>query len=96
MSPAARKPSTGHMIPVRDDDVRDDRDIRDNETLVYTMRELNQQTAKIMNEVEKTGKPAFITKHGRFVAVITPLDPGRFENRVLAQMAHDLTQRGQR
>lgn len=90
MSPAMRGPSTGPMIPVRDDDVRDD------ETLVYTMRELNQQTAKIMNKVENTGKPAFITKHGRFVAVITPLDSGRVENRVLAQMAHDLTQRGQR
>ena len=61
-----------------------------NEALVYTMRDLNQQTARIMGEVEKTGKPAFITRHGRFVAIITPLAPGQVESRVLAEMAREI------
>lgn len=58
--------------------------------LVYTMRELNQQTRSIMSEIEKTGKPAFITWHGRFVAIITPLPPGQIESEVLSEMASEI------
>jgi prevent-host-death family protein len=47
------------------------------QALVFTMRELGQQAAHLMAEIEKGGKPAFITRHGRFVAVITPLAPGQ-------------------
>ena len=64
-------------------------------TLVYTMRELNQQTASIMSEIEKTGKTAFITRHGRFVAIIKPLVPGEVEQRVLAEMAREIGKRDQ-
>jgi prevent-host-death family protein len=64
----------------------------DNDALVYTMRDLNQRTASIIGEVEKTGKPAFITKHGRFVAKITPLAPGHVESRVLAEMAREIAE----
>jgi antitoxin (DNA-binding transcriptional repressor) of toxin-antitoxin stability system len=35
------------------------------------------------------GKPALITRYGRFVAVITPLEPG-LEARVLAEMAREI------
>jgi antitoxin (DNA-binding transcriptional repressor) of toxin-antitoxin stability system len=59
---------------------------------VYTMRDLNQQTARIMGEIERSGRPAFITKHGRFVAVITPLAPGQVESRVLAAMAQEINE----
>jgi prevent-host-death family protein len=62
----------------------------DDDALVYTMRDLNQRTAVIMSQVEKTGKPAFITRHGRFVAMITPLAPGQVESRVLAEMAREI------
>ena len=58
--------------------------------LVYTMRDLNQQTARVMSEIEETGKPAFITRHGRFVAIIKPLPPGQVESRVLAEMAREI------
>ena len=34
------------------------------------MREFNQQTAYVMDQIEKTG-PALITRHDRFVAMIT-------------------------
>lgn len=60
------------------------------DALVYTMRELNQQTARIMGQIEKTGKPAFITRHGRLIALIQPLAPGQVESRVLAAMAREI------
>jgi antitoxin (DNA-binding transcriptional repressor) of toxin-antitoxin stability system len=65
------------------------------EALVYTMRDLNQQTARIMGEIERTGKTAFITRHGRFVATIVPLEPGQVESRVLAEMAREIGKRDQ-
>ena len=57
------------------------------ETAVYTLSDLTQDAARIMDEIEQSGKPAFITRHGRFVAVITPLKPGEVESRVLGEMA---------
>jgi prevent-host-death family protein len=69
--------------------------VSEGDALVYTMRDLNQQTARIMSEVEKTGKPAFITKHGRFVAVIRPLSSKEFESRLLAEMAREIAGPGQ-
>jgi len=67
--------------------------VDDDLALVYTMRDLNQQTARVMSEIDKTGKPAFITRHGRFVAIITPLSPGQVESRVLAELAREITKR---
>lgn len=60
------------------------------EAQVYTMRELNQRTAEVIREIGEHKAPAFITKHGRFVAMITPLQPGQVESRVLAEMARQL------
>ena len=57
------------------------------------MRDLNQQTSQIMSEIERTRKTAFITKHGRFIATITPLPPGQVESRVLAEMAREIGKR---
>jgi antitoxin (DNA-binding transcriptional repressor) of toxin-antitoxin stability system len=54
------------------------------------MRELNQQTARIMGQIEKTGKPAFVTRHGRLIALIQPLAPGQVESRVLAAMTREI------
>jgi antitoxin (DNA-binding transcriptional repressor) of toxin-antitoxin stability system len=58
---------------------------------VYTMRDLNQQTARVISEIEQAGKPAFITRHGRYVATIRPLISGHVESRVLAEMAREMT-----
>jgi antitoxin (DNA-binding transcriptional repressor) of toxin-antitoxin stability system len=69
--------------------------VSEDDALVYTMRELNQQTARIMAEIEKSGKPAFITRHGRFVAFITPLAAGQVESRVLSEMAREIADRTQ-
>lgn len=68
--------------------------VESDEALVYTMRDLNQHTARVMGEIEKTGKPAFITRHGRFVAIVTPVPPGQVESRVLAEMAREVAKRG--
>ena len=67
--------------------------VNDDKALVFTMRELNQQTARIMGQIEKTGKPAFVTRHGRFVALIMPLASGQVESRVLAEMTRELARR---
>ena len=63
------------------------------EPVVYSMRDLNQQTARIMGEIEEAGKTAFITRHGRFIAIITPLAHGQIESRVLAEMAREIGKR---
>ena len=68
--------------------------VESDEALVYTMRDLNQHTARVMGEIEKTGKSAFITRHGRFVAIVTPVLPGQVESRVLAEMAREVAKRG--
>ena len=53
------------------------------DALVYTVLDLEQQSTRIMSQVEETREPAFITRDGRFIAVITPLAPGQVESRVL-------------
>jgi antitoxin (DNA-binding transcriptional repressor) of toxin-antitoxin stability system len=58
---------------------------------VYTMRQLGQQTAYVIDQIEKNG-PALITRHGRFVAMISPLS-GDVESRVLSEMAREIGQR---
>ena len=63
------------------------------EVLVYSMRELSRQTARVMDKVEETGKPAFITRDGRFIAIITPLAPGQVESRVLAELSREVSKR---
>ena len=64
--------------------------MEDANTLVYTMRDLNQNTARVMNEIREAGRPAFITSYGRFIAVITPLVPGQVEQQALAAIARQI------
>jgi antitoxin (DNA-binding transcriptional repressor) of toxin-antitoxin stability system len=59
---------------------------------VYTMRTLNQRTASVIDHVIKNG-PVLITRLGRFVAVITPLNPD-LESRVLSEMAREIGKPG--
>ena len=63
--------------------------MEDANSLVYTMRDLNQNTARVMTEIREAGKPAFITSYGRFIAIITPLEPGRVEQQALAAIARE-------
>ncbi len=64
------------------------------EAQAYTMRQLNQDTAGVIAEINASGKPAVITKHGRLVAMITPLEGVKVESMVLSQdseLVHSLT-----
>jgi len=53
------------------------------EARVISMRELNQRTSAVIDEVNGSGEPAVVTKHGQFVALITPLAGRRIESLVL-------------
>jgi antitoxin (DNA-binding transcriptional repressor) of toxin-antitoxin stability system len=57
---------------------------------VYTMRQLNQRTARVIDQVIESG-PALITRLGRFAAMITPLKAD-LESRVLGQLAQEISQ----
>lgn len=63
------------------------RTIQLSEAHVYSMRELNQHTARVLEEINTSGEPAAITKHGRFVALITPLADAQVESIVLREGA---------
>jgi prevent-host-death family protein len=49
------------------------------------MRELNQHTARVLDKINDRGQPAVITKHGRIVAMVTPLRDAEVESCVLAR-----------
>ena len=65
------------------------------EAKIYTVRELNQNTAQVIDEVNRSGQPAAVTKHGRFVALITPLRGTQIESLVLShgRLADELHRR---
>ena len=67
--------------------------MEDANTLIYTMRDLNQNTARVMNEIREAGKPAFITSYGRFIAVIQPLEPGQIEQQALSAITRSIEAR---
>jgi antitoxin (DNA-binding transcriptional repressor) of toxin-antitoxin stability system len=64
--------------------------VGDDGALVFTTHELGRQAARLINEIEKAGKPAVITEHGRFVAIIRPLAPGQVESAVLPEIARQI------
>jgi antitoxin (DNA-binding transcriptional repressor) of toxin-antitoxin stability system len=66
--------------------------VSDRKPEVYTIRQLGQQTAFIIDQIEKNG-PALITRNGHFVVMISPLG-GDVEARVLSEMAREIGQRG--
>src|SRR3954447_6943480 len=53
--------------------------------LVFTMTELNQHTAGVLAEINAAGRPAAITKHGKFVVMIHPLEGSSVESMVLSR-----------
>ncbi|KNX36982.1 type II toxin-antitoxin system Phd/YefM family antitoxin [Luteipulveratus halotolerans] len=53
-------------------------------TQIYTMRELSMDTPRVMREINERGRPAVITRRGRFVALITPLADAEVESVALS------------
>jgi prevent-host-death family protein len=62
---------------------------------LYTMRELNQHTADVIREINESGQPAVITRHGRFVAIISPLTGTDVETVALSAIIENATNRPQ-
>ncbi|MEV6156952.1 type II toxin-antitoxin system Phd/YefM family antitoxin [Nonomuraea sp. NPDC052129] len=52
---------------------------------IYKMRDLNQRTAEVIQEINDSGEPAIITRHGRFVALISPLLNKGLEGELIAR-----------
>ena len=48
------------------------------------IRELARQASQIVEQVESTGRPALITRHGKPVAALVPIDEGELEDWILA------------
>ncbi|SPM40547.1 hypothetical protein AU192_16405 [Mycobacterium numidiamassiliense] len=62
---------------------------------LYTMRELNQDTAGTIQRINETNTPGIITRHGRFVAVIHPLANTPIESVAIANALKDIETRNQ-
>ncbi len=52
---------------------------------IITARELNQRTAAVLEEVNRSGRPALVSRHGQFIAMITPLADRSVESVVFAE-----------
>jgi antitoxin (DNA-binding transcriptional repressor) of toxin-antitoxin stability system len=52
---------------------------------VYSVSQLNQHTAQVLEEINQSKRPAVVTRHGRFVALITPLAGVGVESVVLSR-----------
>lgn len=51
---------------------------------VIGIRELANQASRLVSQVAKSGEPAIITRHGRAVAMLVPVDSAALEDFVLA------------
>ena len=56
------------------------------EARIVTMRELSQDTARVMAKINEEGRPALVTRHGRFQAVIWPVASRQVESLLLSHI----------
>lgn len=49
-----------------------------------TIRELSRNPSAVVDEVSTSGRPALVTRHGRAVAALIPVDQDALEDLVLA------------
>lgn len=70
-------------------------EVRQGQDRLYTMRELNQNTANVLREINDDGRPAIITRHGRFIAAIVPLASAGLEGKLANKLIDEIEQRGQ-
>ncbi len=50
----------------------------------FGIRELQRRPSEIVEQVEKTGRPALVTRYGKLAAILMPIDSEAFEDYVLA------------
>jgi len=51
---------------------------------VVNVRELSRRTSSVLNKVTSSNCPTLVTRGGRPVAALVPIDPGALEDWVLA------------
>ena len=49
-----------------------------------SVRDLGRNPSRVIDDVERTGRPAIVTRRGRPVTAIVPVDPDALEDFVLA------------
>lgn len=52
---------------------------------VINLRELHRNLADVVEELEATGRPALLTRSGRLVAVLSPVDEAALGRHLLGQ-----------
>ena len=53
---------------------------------VVSMRELARNTSRVVDSVHRSGRAILVTRRGRVVVAIIPIDEAAFEGRVLSQI----------
>jgi prevent-host-death family protein len=56
-----------------------------------TVGELAERTSDVIDEVARSGRPAVVTRDGRPVAAVVPIDEGALEDWVLANAPEFVT-----
>jgi prevent-host-death family protein len=59
----------------------------DDRMATVTVRELARNTAAVIEGVETSGRPALVTRNGKPVAALVPIDQGALEEWLLAHAA---------
>jgi len=49
-----------------------------------TIRELSRRTSRVVDAVQETGRAAFVTRNGRLVAAVIPVDEEALEDFILS------------
>lgn len=57
----------------------------------YGIRELQRRSSEIVDELERSGRPALVTRHGKPVAVLSPVDMDALEDFILANAPEFVT-----
>lgn len=50
----------------------------------YGIRELQRRSSEIVAELERSRRPALVTRHGKPIAVLSPVDEDALEDFILA------------
>ncbi|MGI8946288.1 MAG: type II toxin-antitoxin system prevent-host-death family antitoxin [Thermoleophilaceae bacterium] len=49
----------------------------------FGIRDLQRRSSEIVEQVEKSGRPALVTRYGKLAAILMPIDSEAFEDYIL-------------
>lgn len=61
----------------------------------YGIRELQRRSSEIVDELERSRRPALVTRHGKPVAVLSPIDEDALEDFILANASEYVASMGE-